>query len=148
MKLKKTLCIITIGLLLTPICHAITVYAANTADSPYQFALTTSYTSPIYTSYRQKQDPSSSYVYPTSLSGVTKVSVSIRGKNDNGMYDDVTAAHYYYTTTRAYRVDNYVWENGYEYASLGGKSLSGNGTTSGVWSPDCANQSAYPQMPH
>ncbi len=149
MKLKKILCVITIGLLMAPAFYAVAAYAANTEDSPFSFSMTPSYTLPMYTSYRAKTNDTSVYVYPTAMSGVTKVGVSIKGKKEDGSTGDVTAASYYYTSIGQYRVDNYAYERGYSEVALGCRFMLGtNGATSGVWSPDCANQSSYPQMPH
>lgn len=146
--IKKALCITMMWLLLMPLGKGISVYAANTADSPFDFSLAVANTSPMFTEYRVKTNRTSVYVYPMTLTGATKVGVSIRGKKDNGALGDVTAANYYYTSPRQYRVDNYAYENGYSSVALGIQAIWGNGSTTGVWSPDCANQSSYPQMPH
>jgi hypothetical protein len=148
MRLKKILYIMIIGMLVAPTAQSITAYAANTADSPFQFTLVTANSSTMYTENRDKTNDTSVYVYPTSLVGATKVGAAIRGKEATGSYTDVSAALYYYTTTKAYRVDNYAYERSCPKVALGIFAIDGNGSTSGVWSPDCANQYSYPLMPH
>ncbi|MCM1494461.1 MAG: hypothetical protein NC089_01520 [Bacteroides sp.] len=154
MKVKHILIGMAALVMLAPAVKGITSYAANTADSPYSFSLTTANTTPAYTEFRAKTDDSSIYVNPLAMTGsLSRVGVVVRARSElNGSISTVgltgTKNYYYTIVGRGYRVHNLVKENGYSYASVGFYSQNGTGTASGVWSPDCANEGLYDEMPY
>lgn len=154
MKVKRILIGMAALVMLAPAAKGIVTYAANIEDSPYSYSLTTANTSPIYTEFRKKEDASSIYVKPLAMTGsLSRVGVVVRARREaDGPISTVgltgTKHYYYMIAGRGYKVYNLVKENGYSYASVGFHSQNGIGTASGVWSPDCANEGLYSEMPY
>ena len=93
------------------------------------------------TSFYDKEEPTSTYLYVSSLSdnsmrlyvnGATTKSGSGKKNCTNGGYVNSPRV------TGGYEIHNGVYEYGYRFANLGASSDYGPGSLHGVWSPDCA----------
>ncbi len=110
--------------------------ANNYADTDFKFYLRSSTIFEDYTEGRRKEDDSSGWAYVSSTTN--PVVLALAGCNSTNdvpreIYDQ---GYVFYAGTGRYLI-NFVYEDGFPYACLAGRTTNGQATiTEGVWSPD------------
>ncbi len=129
--------------------------AGNTADTWWDFNISTSNSSYSKSTIREKKDDSAFYIHWQSTNGPTSIYVQTYGSNTNSV-NTMTAYNYIgpglLSGTGRYSVSSYVYENlhGTElspktvFACFGVKSSVGSGYIGGYWSPDSSGSYSSP----
>lgn len=114
----------------------------NTTDRVFSFNLYSTSAAYAVTSYENKNDSSSVYVYSESMTNtLNSVYAKAYGSDYTSGYLSVDRTlygrNYYYTGTNISReLLNTVYEEGDRYAALAARGRTGIGTATGLWSPD------------
>ncbi len=148
-KISKMVLIMLALVLMVPVVKPKDVKAANTTDRYFSFNLYSTSASYATTSYENKTDDSSVYMYSDSMTGtLNSVYVKIYGADYTSGYLSVDRTYqgrnYYYTGTGISReVYNNVYNNN-RYAAVAARGRTGTGVANGFWSPDTAG--SYSEM--
>lgn len=115
----------------------------NNGDTSYNFVLLPKGDRTGATSWRRKDDKTSTYVWVKSCSGKPRMYVDGAKNEYGGSWRDVTVGIHRATKKGEFRIPNLVRENGYSYARLTSWSNK-PAEVHGKWSPDSSK--SYPVM--